>query len=269
MMPVLAISLLAGGMVLLSRFDCIASRPMGAALLAVGSLLLAAPAYADETITATDNGEVRCTVSAKDLTRISLQDDQFAAVSKVETGNPQEDFSVVHEPTRGDIYLSIPDGYARDTVSFFGTTRKGFVYKFACRLGGAQANQVFIANRAVTDRQSPAMAMSSDVSLDEHAVGLVRAMFEARQVAGYRIEDAPRAPVNVGALKVQLVTEYLSPTLTGKVLRVQNTGGEAITLDEALIAGSGAVAVSIANPSLQPGQATAAYVVVPAEEFTQ
>ena len=88
-------------------------------------------------------------------------------------------------------------------------------------------------------------------------------MFEQRRVAGFEISDAARAPVNVGDLKVQLVSEYRSPTMTGKVLRIENNGSEPMTLKEEIIAGDGAIAVSISNPNLASGQATAAYVVVP------
>jgi conjugal transfer pilus assembly protein TraK len=101
----------------------------GAALL-----LVCGPAVAaDETLLAVDNGEVTCSVSATGLTRVSLKDDRFASVSKLTTGVETEDFTVVNEPTRGDIYISLPEGYAKPGVSFFGTTAKGFVYKFACR----------------------------------------------------------------------------------------------------------------------------------------
>ena len=89
-------------------------------------------------------------------------------------------------------------------------------------------------------------------------------MFEQRPVTGFEIRDAARAPVNVGDMKVQLITEYRSPTMTGKVLRIENTSASPIALREELIAGDGAIAVTISNPNLASGQATAAYVVVPA-----
>ena len=106
--------------------------------------------------------------------------------------------------------------------------------------------------------------LQANASLDDRAVGLVRAMFEQRSVSGFEISDAARAPVNVGAIKVQLLSEYRSPTMTGKVLRIENTGDAPISLQEELIAGDGAIAVSISNRDLAKGQATAAYVVVPA-----
>ncbi|MGT2516613.1 TraK domain-containing protein [Sphingomonas panni] len=99
----------------------------------------------------------------QDLTRISLVQDEFASVSKINTGNPNDDFSVVNEPVRGDIYLSVPDGYARTMLSFFATSKRGYVYKFACRITGNEAAQVFLSNPAI-ERRKPATTRRRVVS---------------------------------------------------------------------------------------------------------
>jgi len=266
-MPLLTASLIGSGILCLTRATCTSSRAVGGVLLGTGMLMTSSPALADQSIIVADNGEVQCEASAKDLTRISLKNDAFAAVSKSETGNPLEDFAVVHEPTRGDLYIAVPEGYTRSRISFFGTTQKGYVYKFSCRVGGVDARQVFITNADLENPPAPATELAGAAPLNEQALGLVGAMFEQRPVRGFEIRDEPRAAVNVGDLKVQLVSEYLSPTLVGKVLRIENTGGAPMTLAEELVAADGAIAVSIANRELQPGQATAAYVVAPAQGF--
>jgi conjugal transfer pilus assembly protein TraK len=263
MNPIVPSLLIATGSVLASRLDCQLLRLCGVVMVGGALALTAVPALADEHILAADNGEVRCKASKSDLTRISLKDDQFVSVSRVQTGVPQEDFSIVHEPTRGDIYLSVPDGYSKRKISFFGTTRRGFVYKFDCEVSGEAALQVFVANADLENPRGALQSMEASATLDDRAVSLVRAMFEQRRIAGFEISDAARAPVNVGDLKVQLVSEYRSPTMTGKVLRIENNGAEPMTLKEEIIAGDGAIAVSISNPNLASGQATAAYVVVP------
>lgn len=255
--------MLASATVLASRVNCQIARIGSVALLGLAIALPAVPALADETILVADNGEVFCQASKADLTRISLKDDQFVSVSRVHAGNPAEDFSIVHEPSRGDIYLSVPEGYAKPNISFFGTTQKGFVYKFNCQVGGADAVQVFVANADLENPQAVPEVLQAYASLEDSAVGLVRAMFEQRSVTGFEISDAARAPVKVGDLKVQLISEYRSPTMTGKVLRIENTGKTSMVLREELIAGDGAIAVAISNPNLASGQATAAYVVVP------
>ncbi|MFW2449047.1 type-F conjugative transfer system secretin TraK [Qipengyuania profunda] len=262
MNPAISSLMIVSGGLLASRLDCYLTRLGGAALIAGAFVMSAVPALAQEHILAVDNGEVRCQASKSDLTRIALKDDQFVAVSRVQTGIEAEDFAIVHEPTRGDIYLSVPEGYTKPNISFFGTTQKGYVYKFDCQVSGDGALQVFVANADIENPQPQAETLQA-ASLDDRAVGLVRAMFEQRPVTGFEISDAARAPVNVGDIKVQLVSEYRSPTMTGKVLRIENTGAAPMTLQEELIAGDGAIAVSISNRDLASGQATAAYVVVP------
>lgn len=126
-MSVYALGSAVTGAVFLSRTYCHASRFIGASLVGLAVLLMADPAWADQTIMASDSSQVDCTASAKDLTRISLVEDEFASVSKISTGNPQDDFSVVNEPVRGDIYLSVPDGFGRPALSFFATSKRGYV----------------------------------------------------------------------------------------------------------------------------------------------
>ena len=116
------------GAALCSRM-CIVSRTTGALLIAASAMGFSAPAMAlgDQTLMASDGSQVECSASARDLTRISLVEDEFASVSKINTGNPADDFSVVNEPVRGDIYLSVPDGFARPALSFFATSKRGYV----------------------------------------------------------------------------------------------------------------------------------------------
>lgn len=261
MISTIACACVAGGAVLAARPLCTLSRFTGAALLAVGSLGLAAPAHADETLLAADNAEVACTISRDGLTRISLKDDRFASVSKLSATSEAEDFSVVNEPTRGDIYISVPEGFAKPVIAFFGTSAKGFVYKFACRVAGQGALQVFVENRQLLAEAPAELARAA--SPQETGAALVQAMYAGRALDGFDIRQPLMEPVMVGSLKVQLVTEYHGLALKGHVLRIENTGREAVTLDEQVIAPSSAIAVSVAEPNLAPKAVTTAFIVAP------
>jgi conjugal transfer pilus assembly protein TraK len=219
-----------------------------------------APAVLDQNLVASDDGEVHCAASLRDLTRIALKGDQFASVQKVQTGIPTEDFSVVSEPKRGDIYISIPDGYPKRTISFFGTTQKGFVYKFVCTVSGDEAAQVFIANADIEKPAHASTAIPASLSPKDGAVRLVKAMYAQDIVDGFEIRQRVLAPVNVGSLMVQMIGEYRGAQMTGKTLRIENKGSKPVDLTEESVS-SNAIAVSIANPSLKPGEVTTAYVV--------
>ena len=261
MISAIGIGCIATGTAFAARPLCMASRGFGGVLIAIGALACASPALADETLLATDNSEVACTISKSGLTRVSLKDDRFASVSKLTTGVETEDFSVVNEPTRGDIYISVPEGFARSEVSFFGTTAKGYVYKFACRLEGERAHQVFVENRAIMGEQPAELARAA--STPETSASLIQAMYQSQAIDGFEVYQPRLDAVMVGELKVQMITEYRGVSLAGRVLRIENTGKRAVTLDEQVLAPSNAVAVSVAEPNLASGQTTMAYIVTP------
>lgn len=222
------------GTALVSRYFCLVSRVVGIVLIAVSFMLIASPAFAaggDQTLMASDGSQVQCSASAKDLTRISLVQDEFASVSKINTGNPSDDFSVVNEPVRGDIYLSVPEGYARPALSFFATSKRGYVYKFICRIAGDQAVQVFISNPAIAKSEMAEARPQSTATREDKAVELVQAMYANKIVDGYEMRQRSLRPVYVGDLKVQMIAEYRGDDLTGRVLRIENKGTQETTLD--------------------------------------
>ena len=254
------------GTALSSRTFCLISRIIGAALIAVAVFVFAAPAFAagDQTLMAADGAQVSCNASAKDLTRISLVGDEFAGVSKINTGNPSDDFSVVNEPVRGDIYLSVPEGFGRQVLSFFGTSKRGYVYKFQCRISGDQAVQVFVSNPAIAKAdavEAGQTKVAATTSPEDAAVSLVQAMYANKSVDGYEMRQRSLKPVYVGNLKVQMIAEYRGEALTGRVLRIENKGTAETTLTEASVAPTSSLAVSIAEPKLAPGRVTTAYLV--------
>lgn len=254
---------LGAGALLLSRLDNRGAQLAGCVVFAAG-LFGATPALADQTLTVEDNARVECVASQRDLTRISLVGDAFASVSKVQPENPLDDFSVVNEQNRGDIYLSVPTGFRPKALSFFGTSRKGYVYKFACRIEPIEAQQIFLANPAAETAAKAVDAEDGDQQapdLDETAVRLVQAMAGQKVVPGFRMEKAALMPVRSGDVTVQLLAQYRGLDLTGRVLRIENTGKAATELNEAQIAPGDALAIAIASPRLEPHQVTTAYVV--------
>ena len=247
------------GVALITRWFDLFLRYLGYAIILASVFLFVTPAHADQTLIVADNSTVNCKASAKDLTRISLVGDEFASVSKIATGSELDDFSVVNEPVRGDIYLSIPDGYARKSLSFFATTKKGYVYKFACPVEGDEAQQIFLTNASLA--QQKAADWESQGDPEDLPVRLVQAMVSKSIVGGYEVSQPALAAVVRGSLKVQLIMEYRGFRLTGKAVRIENVSTKSLILVESQIDPRGALAVAIENPNLKPGQATMAYVV--------
>ena len=247
------------GTFLCTRWYDLFLRWIGYIIIALSVFILVTPARADQTLMVADNSTVNCKASAKDLTRISLVGDEFASVSKISTGSDLDDFAVVNEPVRGDIYLSIPDGYARKSLSFFATTKKGYVYKFACPVEGNEAQQIFLTNAALAQQKASDWEGQGDP--EDLPVRLVQAMVGKSIVDGYEIRQPALAAVVRGNLKVQLIMEYRGFRLVGKAVRIENVSNKPLILAESQIDPRGPLAVAIEEPNLKPGQATMAYVV--------
>lgn len=236
-----------------------ALRARTLAVVSITTGFAANPALADQSVLAADNATVGCVASAKDLTRISLAGDQFAAVSKISTGNADDDFKIVNEPTRGDIYLSVPNGYGKSKLSFFGTTRKGYVYKFVCEVRGEEAEQLFLTNSAIqAEDERQALRPASP---EETATRLAQALYRGEAIEGFEQVAAVLAPVRIGKLEVQQIGQYLGKDLRGLILRVRNMAREPVKLDEQVLSARGAVAFMAPVSELAPNAATAVYLI--------
>lgn len=227
------------------------------AALAVG--LAAVPAHADQFVEAADNATIACELARGELTRIALVGDGFANVSKIASGFPYNDFQVTHEPVRGDIYISVPPQYAAARVSFFATSKAGFVYKFACRLGSDEATQVFITNPALAKVE--AAEWETAASPEDAAVRLIEAMASDAVLPGYRARAELSAPRRTDRIEVQLVAEYEGDALTGQHFLVRNLGKDSLVLAAEREAPAGALAFAYGRDSLGPGEATSAFLV--------
>lgn len=239
--------------------------PMTRSPIAMLAALLAAsaaqPALADQFKQTADGGTVACEVSARELTRFALVGDAFASVSKIGTGTPYNDFAVSNEPSRGDIYVSVPEVYAPSRVSFFATTKKGYVYKFACSIRQVEAQQVFISNPGIAKDEASSWERATPI--ETSAVCLIQAMAANAEVPGFAVRQASSLPTRAGAIEVQLIAEYRGASLAGKAVRLANRGYVPVTIATRDLAPQGTIALAIASPVLAPGTATTAWIVGP------
>ena len=155
--------------------------------------------------------------------------------------------------------MSVPETYAARTINFFATSKKGYVYKFACTVAPVEAQQVFVTNPSLA--QAKAKEWEAQTPVEETAVRLIQAMATSATVDGFQVRQPDSKPAMVGSLSVRLIAEYRGAAMLGKVLRVENKGTAPVTLKEADLAPQGTYAVTIANPEIEPGQSTVAYLV--------
>ncbi len=241
-----------------------ALKPVSALLIGAGLMLMSNAAYADQYKQAADNTRIECDVSRRELTRIALIGDQFASVSKVSSGNPYSDFAVSNEPVRGDIYLSVPPSFAGSEIGFFATSKKGYVYKFACRTAELEAQQIFVTNPALA--VSEASTWENETTPADAAIRLVSAMAADETLPGFTVQQVAGTPSRVGQVSVQLIAEYRGAALQGRVLRITNLGLTPVHLNEGDIAPQSTLAISLTAPLLKPGETATAFVALVGEE---
>lgn len=240
------------------------ARPFPAALtavaLAAASCTFATAAYADQFVEAADGAAIDCVLARGALTRIALVNDGFANVSKMASGYPYNDFEVTHEPVRGDIYVSVPLQYASATVSFFATSSAGHVYKFACRVEGEEASQLFVTNPALA--RPDATEWEGQVpTRDEAAIRLIEAMASDAVLPGFRARAELSRPRRTDSLEVQQVAEYEGAEFTGQAFTLRNLGPEPIALSSEREAPAGALAFAFGRDTIAPGETTQAFLV--------
>ena len=238
------------------RIDC-GLKPLGLALVALA--LTASPARADQFVEAADNAQIDCVLSRGQLTRIALVDDGFANVSKIASVYPYNDFTVTHEPVRGDIYISVPPQFASDSVTFFATSTHGYVYKFACRADGEEASQIFISNPAL--KVSEAQEWERQSGPDDAAVRLIEAMASDAVLPGFTARHEIGRPRETDGLEVQLVAEYIGSSLAGQHFAIRNRGKATLSLSEERETPVGALAFAYGADSLAPGETASAFLV--------
>tara|TARA_R110002033_G_scaffold162050_1_gene198676 strand:- start:2441 stop:3265 length:825 start_codon:yes stop_codon:yes gene_type:complete len=234
-------------------------KTLGAALLIAALSLSASPALADQFVEAADNAKIDCTLSRDELTRIALVGDEFSSVSKIASGYPYNDFGVTHEPVRGDIYISVPPSFAANSLSFFATSKQGFVYKFVCHTAPVEAHQLFVTNPALAKPE--AETWENERSEDQTIIALIKAMAESATPPGYSVYQRMMRPVRTGDIEVQLITEYRGAGFNAQQFILTNRGKTEIKLNEAELAPKSARAISITQNTLKGGTSTSAYVV--------
>ena len=234
-------------------------RPVHPALVAFATFLAApSAAHADQHVPVSDGGEVQCYLAAKGITRISLVGDAFASSVRRPVGEGQSDISVQSEPTRGDIYVSVPDGFPGASLSFFAISRKGFTYKFRCTLTQTDAQQIFVENPATgngNDARSAAQVWEAPILL-------MKAMAARLPLTGYVVTNANTKPVQVGTLQVVSQAIYDGPDMVGKVLQISNVGTKDTDVSESDLSPPNALLASVTHPHLRPHEATEAFVVM-------
>ncbi|MEL7322570.1 MAG: type-F conjugative transfer system secretin TraK [Pseudomonadota bacterium] len=224
-------------------------KPLSSFLIAVSTVVIAQTAQAEQLIEVTDGGVITGTVSAGGVTRVSFIGDQAASVQLAQGGNGPG-FSIAHEPTTGDLYLTLARdprrGEAQGAASFFVTTSQGFTYQVELAAREIPSTQIQIRNPEL-HLKTTQMEMAQTPVIDQ-VVNLNRAMWNGALMEGYQLKRPLRRERAAGALRLTPVAVYDGPELTGRVLEIRNPSPGSIELSEDVFMAPGVVSVVIKGP---------------------
>lgn len=236
---------------------------MRALLLTAAAITLAASSQAEQLIEARSGGVVTGHVSSSGVTRISFVGDAAASVQLAQ-GGEGPGFSLVHEPTTGDLYLTLArdpgTGEAPGAASFFVTTRAGFTYQVELAARDVPSTQIAIRNGDLAFKRAEAPARASNE--EARIVALTRAMWTGALIDGFDIRR-PRAREQVaGSVRLRPAALYEGEGLTGRVLTLRNPAPGAVTISEDLFLAPGVLAVVIKGErTLQQGETAEVLIV--------
>jgi conjugal transfer pilus assembly protein TraK len=216
--------------------------------IAASASAIMATCQAQQIIEVTDGGVVSGALSSEGVTRISFLRDRAASV-QMQSGGTGPGFSVAHEASTGDLYLTL-DGQGPQkrfgAASFFVTTSKGHTYQVELEAKAIPSTQVIIRNpemgRAASERPIKLGAR------DDEIIALTKAIWAGALIDGYEVKRQPSRERAVGSVRVQHQVTYEGERWTGHLLSVRNPAPGSVRFDEASFLAQGTVAVTIRGP---------------------
>ena len=223
----------------------------------------AAPATAQQLLDASDGGVITGYVSSTGVTRLSFVGDAASSV-QMGQGGDGPGFSLVHEPSKGDLYLTLTRdprrGERASAASFFVTTRAGFTYQVELAAREVPSTQIQIRNPEIALKA--AQAAEATDPRETRIVTLTRAMWSGFTLDGYRIERPYQRERVAGSFRLVVSAIYEGRDLTGRVLTIRNTTPGSTEVDEALFMAPGVLSVTLKGPrTLQSGESAQILIV--------
>lgn len=210
-------------------------------------------------IPVSDGAAVEVTVSAKELTRLTMTDGRHIAKVWAVEGAMQAQ----PDADTGEVYIRPLDKAPGQAFSFFVRDEFGSTYTLAARVADLPSQTVRLKPAA---RSVPA-AIASGTTADTHLQRiktLIRGMAsQPRAVTpDYSIESVDRSLPLWKDAEVQLLQRWNGSPLKGEIWLLRNRSKEELRLDEARFAAvyPDVSAVAIDTPVLAPGASTEVYL---------
>ena len=205
---------------------------------------------------ATDNARITATVSASEISRISVVRDRIRMVN----GDPAVD--ITHDSQTGDVYLKPSTAPLSKPLNLFISTEKGFSYQLLLTPMAVPSEQILIRNDDVVDRSGQARAWESRTPFHATVVEVLKATIRGNTLpAGYRKKTFREKPRTREHLSVRRLYAVSGAALQGVAIEVRNVGETATAVSERDLYSPGQAAVYLPRGDLEAGGGLTAYVV--------
>lgn len=230
---------------------------------AIVACIASSPVLAQQIVEVRDGGVITGYVSASGVTRLSFTGDE-AASAPMSQGGSGPGFALVHEPSTGDLYLTLARdprrGESVGAVSFFVTTKAGATYQVELSARDVPSTQIEVRNPELQIRRAERAAASAP--FEARIVTLTRAMWSGALADGFDIQRPVQRERAVGSLRFTVQAAYEGADLTGRILTVRNPSRGAVVVTEHLFITPGVLAVALkGSGELGPGESLEVFVI--------
>jgi len=225
--------------------------------LTLSLLLLATSAHALQIKQATDNAKITATLSAKEISRISVPKD------RIRMSSGDENVEITNDTNSGDIYIKPKEPPLSKPLNLFITTEKGFTYQLLLVPKDVPSEQIIVRNEAVTGTGQDAQIFEKKSPFHHSVIEVLKATIGTTALpVGYtkNYVKAPK-PERQKQFKYHPIYHVNGSSLQGIALQVQNTGNETAILRERYLFTGGQLAVYFPKAELKANETTGVYIV--------
>lgn len=206
------------------------------------------------------NGSFEATVSAEQLSRVSIVGDRIVSVRTMQDPEGPQMLVEAEEAT-GDVYVGFDGPAVGRTFSLFLVTASGRTVQGNLNVAGVPGQTVLVAGGEATPSGPSVDRTERRSDYLETVTAIVRVMFRGDQPEGIRCFNRQGQSREMGPYAVRLVRTCEAAGFRGQELNLQNSSAEAtpVLVDPFLVAG--VVAAAADRDELLPGASARVFLV--------
>lgn len=204
-----------------------------------------------------DGDTVRVQISAKELSRITVEGD--LRIDKV--WDNQKDLEIKPDKSLGEIFVRPKIG-SRRNISFFVRDSAGSTYTILAQKKDIPSQTIVLSPKVRQKRSLGFKGRSRSLPYKKRVKNLVRAMASGIGADKYSVEEVNRAVVLWRETRITLRHTFTGQKLNGELYYIENESGKPIVFNEKEFLGFGEDVAAVALKDLKLGVSESTYLYV-------